>query len=128
MDAPAWWLASQIHADRYYAAHVLGELKDSRAIDVLIPLLDDEDLNYQAAWALGQIGDRRAIGPLIKVLQHRDAFVRISAIRALEALNASEALPHLRGLLNDRALSYAGDRVAVCDVAKAAIGKMETKP
>jgi HEAT repeat protein len=51
--------------------------------------------------------------------------VRVVAIRALGALNAKEALPQLRGLLNDPAIAYDGDRVSVGDAAKAAIAKIQ---
>ncbi len=126
--APRWWVPSQIRADRYYAVHVLGELGDHRGVDILIPLLRDPDVNYHAAWALGQIRDRRAIGPLIRTLKDRDALVRVSAIQALEALDAKEVLPQLRGLLNDQAIPSAGPRVTVADTAKAAIAKLQKKP
>jgi HEAT repeat protein len=62
---PAWWLPAQIRAERYYAVLLLGQLTDARAFEILVPLLDDVEINYQVAWALGEIGDRRAIGPLI---------------------------------------------------------------
>jgi HEAT repeat protein len=126
--APRWWLPSQIRADRYYAVHVLGELRDTRAVDILIPLLGDPEVNYKVAWALGQIRDRRAIEPLIRTLEDRDALVRVLAIQALEALDAKEALPQLRGLLNDQALPSAGPRVPVADTAKAAIAKLQKEP
>jgi HEAT repeat protein len=104
MATPRWWLSKQVQAklvqsDRYYAVHLFGELKSPRAVDVLLPLLDDGDINYKVAWALGEIGDRRAIQPLIAALKNRDALVRVSAIQALEKLQATEALPHLRALL-----------------------------
>jgi HEAT repeat protein len=126
--APRWWSASQIRADRYYAVHMLGELRDSRGVDMLIPLLADPEVNYHVAWAFGQIGDRRAIGPLIRALEDREALVRVSAIQALEALDAREALPQLRGLLNDQAIPSAGLRVPVADTAKAAIAKLQKEP
>jgi PBS lyase HEAT-like repeat len=50
----------QIRADRYYAVHLLGELKDVRALPILIPLLKDTQINYKVAWALGQIADKSA--------------------------------------------------------------------
>jgi hypothetical protein len=59
-DGHTYSLSHQIQADRYYAVHLFGELKDRRAIPVLIPLLRDETLNYKVAWALGQIGGRAA--------------------------------------------------------------------
>ena len=124
-SSPSWWLGAQIRTDRYYAVHLLGELKSPRAVDVLIPLLDDEDVNYHVAWALGQIGDSRARRPLIAALNSRDALVRVSAIQALERLEATEALPQLRALLNDQAMPKAGPQVPVAETAKAAIAKLQ---
>src|SRR5205085_2671257 len=40
-----WTIEAQIRADRYYAAHLLGDLKDPRGVDLLIPLLNDKDVN-----------------------------------------------------------------------------------
>jgi HEAT repeat protein len=75
---------------------MLGELRDSSSVDVLVALLADADVNYHAAWALGRIGDARAIAPLIAALRDPNALMRVSAIQALEALDATEALPKLR--------------------------------
>jgi HEAT repeat protein len=58
-----WSLRGQIRADRYYAAHLLGDLKDHGAVPILVPLLNDPDLNYIVPWSLGQIGDRSAVHP-----------------------------------------------------------------
>jgi HEAT repeat protein len=116
-----WWTSRQIEEDRYYAVHMLGELRDSSSVDVLVPLLGDAGVNYHAAWALGRIGDARAIAPLIAALEDRSALMRVSAIQALEVLDAKEALPRLRELLNDRELPAAGPRVPVADTAKSAI-------
>lgn len=123
-----WSLKEQIRADRYYAVHLLGELRHARGVDLLLPLLTDEQVNYKAAWALGQIGDSRAIGPLIVALRDSKALMRISAIHGLETLRAKEAIPHLRALLNDRELPSAGDQVSVADTARAAILKLEREP
>ena len=81
-----WSLREQIRQDRYYAAHLLGELKDSRAIPILVPLLTDSDVNYIVPWSLGQIGDRSAITPLIASLGDPDPSMRVLAIHALEEL------------------------------------------
>src|SRR5439155_21677562 len=40
-----WSLPGQIRADRYYAAHLLGDLKDPRAVAILVPLLKDSEVN-----------------------------------------------------------------------------------
>lgn len=126
--APDWWLSSQIKADRYYAVHLFGDLKDARAVDILIPLLDDETINYKVAWALRQIGDRRAIKPLIAALKSHDALVRVSAIHALEGLQATEAIPALRALLTDQAMPSAGPRVSVAQTAREAIAALQKRP
>jgi len=54
----------QIRADRYYAAHLFGDLKDVRAVPILIPLLKDEEVKEIVPWSLGEIGDKSAIPPL----------------------------------------------------------------
>jgi len=58
----------QIKNDQYYAVHLLGELKDARAVPILVPFLEDKEINYKVAWALGEIGDKSAIPPLIGAL------------------------------------------------------------
>ena len=125
---PRWPVARQIEADRYYAVHILGELKERRAVEVLLPLLADSDVNYKVMWALGEIGDRRAVSPLIQALQDVDPLVRVSAILALETLHATEAIPQLRRLLDDQAVPRAGPQVPVADTAKAAIAKLQKGP
>jgi HEAT repeat protein len=106
----------------------LGQLRDPRAFEILVPLLDDAEINYEVAWALGEIGDRRAIRPLIAVLRDRHAVVRTLAIQSLERLRATEALPAIRALLTDRALPSAGDQVSVGETAKAVIAKLQREP
>jgi HEAT repeat protein len=113
-------LRAQIKTDRYYAVHLLGELRDRRAVDVLISLLDHDDVNYNAAWALGEIGDARAIPALIAALSNTDALVRVSAIDALEKLRATQALPYLTALFGDPAVPNAGEQVAVGTTARRA--------
>lgn len=120
-----WSFAAQIRSDRYYAVHVLAFVTHPRAVDLLLPLLADPYLNYKAAWALGGVGDRRAIPALIESLAHEDALMRTSAIEALAQLEAAEALPRLRALLNDQALPRAGDQISVSERAKAAISVIE---
>jgi HEAT repeat protein len=120
-----WSLAGQIAADRYYAVHLLGELKDPRAVPVLVALLHDEQVNYKVAWALGEIGGEPAIQGLMEALHDKNPDVRVIAIEALGNLNAKEALPSLRRLLDDNERSHFGQLVSVADAARAAIGKLE---
>jgi HEAT repeat protein len=120
--------AATIGQDRYYAAHLLGDLKDRRAVPILVKLLNDPDVNYIVPWSLGQIGDRSAIPALISVLGDENPSMRVLATYALEELGAIEALPRLRNLLDDPQRSTFGERVAVSETARDAIGKLESRP
>jgi len=118
----------QVRADRYYAAHLLGDIKDRRAVPILVQLLRDEDVKFIVPWALGEIGDKDADAPLIDALNDNDPSFRVYVIHALEKLGAREALPKLRELLPDQEMSRLGDRVSVSATAKAAIAKLEATP
>lgn len=118
-------LAAQIRADRYYAVHLLGELKDERAVPMLVPLLTDSQVNYKVAWALGEIGGEAAVDLLIGSLDDRSADVRVITIHALEKLGARKALPRLRALLSDFEKSHFGLQESVSDAAKAAIATLQ---
>jgi hypothetical protein len=115
----------QIKADRYYAAHLLGDLRDPRAVPILVPLLKDPEVNSVVPWALGQIGDKRAVAALIEELDIDDPSMRVQAIYALETLNAREALPRLKSLLDDHRKSNFGAQVSVADAARGAIAKLQ---
>jgi hypothetical protein len=118
-------VARQIRADRYYAAHLLGDLRDPRAVPILVQLLQDKEVNSIVPWALGQIGDKRTIAPLLDALDDESPSVRVLTIYALETLRAREALPRLISLLNDYQASNFGAQVSVADAAKAAIAKLQ---
>lgn len=122
------FVKGQIREDRYYAAHLLGDLKDPRAIPILVPLLADSDINYIVPWSLAQIGDRSAIAPLIATLTDRNPSMRVLAIKALANLNATEALPQLRLLLNDQERCNFDKFESVADAAKEAITALQPKP
>jgi len=62
------------------------------------------------------------------VLQRDDPSARVLAIFALERLNAREALPRLRALLQDNRRSGFGDRTTVADAAKHAIAVISPLP
>jgi len=118
-------VARQVRADRYYAAHLLGDLRDPRAVPILVPLLKDTEVNSIVPWSLGQIGDKRAVGPLLDALDDDSPSMRVLSIYALETLDAKEALPRLFSLLNDRRRSNFGAVVSVADAARAAIAKLQ---
>ena len=123
-----WTVQAQVRADRYYAAHLLGDLKDPRGVELLVPLLNDGDVADIVPWALAEIGDGRAVGPLIEQLDRDDPSVRVLAISALEKLNAREALPRLRELLQDTRRSNFGDRATVAAAARRAIAVISQLP
>jgi HEAT repeat protein len=120
-----WTLRLQIIGDRYYAAHILGDLKDRRAVPILLSLLRDADINDIVPWALGRIGDKSSVQPLIGALKDQDPKVRILAICALKELNATEALPSLRPLLDDSGRGNYDVWVTVAGAARAAVAKLE---
>jgi HEAT repeat protein len=115
----------QIIQDRYYAAHLLGDLKDPRAIPILVPLLTEPVVKDIVPWSLAQIGNRSAIPPLIRTLSDTDPNMRVLAIYALVDLKATEALPRLRQLLDDNARSNFGKLESVAQAAQTAIGKLQ---
>jgi HEAT repeat protein len=121
-----WTLQAQVASDRYYAVHLFGDLKDLRAVPILIPLLHDQEVKDIVPWSLGQIGDRRAIEPLIGELSDPSPSSRVLAIYALEELRAVKALPRLRELSSSDEKSNFGDFVTVGQAATAAIIKIQS--
>jgi HEAT repeat protein len=121
------WVQGQIGEDRYYAAHLLGDLKDPRAVPILVPLLSDSEVNYIVPWSLAQIGDRSAIRPLIATLSSKDPSMRVLAIHALEDLKAAEALPKLRELLGDNEKCNFDKLESVAHAAQSAIAKLSSE-
>src|SRR5215831_2352912 len=73
---------------RSAAAKALGGTQHDRAVELVIPLLWDINLEVRqaAAEALGQLGDFRATGPLTRALKDPHAPVRASAAAALRSL------------------------------------------
>ncbi len=116
---------NQYRENRYYAAHLLGELKDQRAVPILVPLLQDPELNYKIPWCLAQIADPSAIPPLIQTLNDPDPSVRVVTIEALTDLNASEALPRLRQMVDDPERANFGKQQSVAEAARDAIAKIQ---
>ncbi len=119
----------QIREDRYYAVYLFGQLKDSRAVPIILPLLDDKDVNWIVAWSLGQLGDKSAIRPLLERLEDRDPYMRVAVISALGKLDATEALPKLHSILDEaEVLMVIPDYGLVAKATRAAIAKLEEMP
>jgi HEAT repeat protein len=123
-----WALRAQIAADRYYAVHLFGDLKDVRAVAILIPLLNDPEVNYIVPWAVSEIGEKNAVPPIMKMLTDKNPDMRVLAIDALETLKAREALPQLRLMLRDHQRIHFDGLGTVGEAAKAAIVKIESEP
>lgn len=123
-----WSVPAQIASDRYYAAHLFGDLKDSRAVPILVPLLHDPEVNSIVPWSLGQIGDKSAVPPLIQTLHDASPDMRVLAIYALEALKAKESLPQLRLLVNDEDKIDFDGLVTVAEAAKKAVAEFQALP
>jgi HEAT repeat protein len=123
-----WTLHEQIRADRYYAAHLFGDLKDAKAVPILIPLLRDDEVNWIVPWSLGEIGDKSAIRPLIDMLDDVSPDTRVLAIYALQQLDAKEALAKLGALQGDNATTHFGRSVSVAEAARDAINKITGSP
>ena len=105
----------------------MGDLKDPRAVPILVPLLKDTEVNYIVPWSLGQIGDRSAVQPLILALRDQNPSMRVLAIYALVELQATEALPSLHQLLGDNERSNFGKLESVAEAAQAAIAKLPSE-
>jgi HEAT repeat protein len=73
---------------RERVAESLGNMKDDRAVDVLLELLDDEEVSLPAMRGLGRLGPRarRARAKIEPFLQHPEAWVRKDALRALKRI------------------------------------------
>ena len=125
MPGGNWSVEAQIASDRYYAVHLFGDLKDVRAVPILIPLLKDRQVNEIVPWSLGEIGDRAAVAPLIETLHDSDPDMRVLSIYALQHLHAKEALPELRLLTQDDANIHFDGLGTVAEAAKSAISKLE---
>jgi hypothetical protein len=119
-----WTLHAQITADRYYAAHLFGDLKDPRAVPILIPLLNDAEVKDIAPWSLGKIGDARAIDSLMEQLNENDPSMCVLAIDALAQLGAEKALPRLRELSASKEKTNFGEMISVGEAANLAISKI----
>jgi HEAT repeats len=123
-----WSLSAQIASDRYYAAHLFGDLKDSRAVPILVPLLRDPEVNSIIPWSLANIGDKSAVPYLIQTLDDANPDMRALAIYALETLKAKDALPYLRLLINDQDRIHFDGLETVAESAKKAVSQLEALP
>lgn len=86
---------------RWYAARILGEFDNPKAIAALVELLktaDNEELTAMAATALGQIGNS-AVAELSKLLANEET--RLLAVRSLGSIRRSEIIAPLLSIVKD---------------------------
>jgi HEAT repeat protein len=86
---------------RWYAARILGELKNPETIPPLVELLktnDNEELKTTIATALGQIGTL-AIDALTQLLADKNT--RLLAVRSLSQIRQKEIIPPLLSVVQD---------------------------
>jgi len=89
---------------RVACVDILGEIKDKRAVPVIIDAANENrmTMKYSAARALGNIGDKRAAPVLIKLLNDKEWQVRLYATEALGKIgDISGARPLANLLLAD---------------------------
>lgn len=115
------------------AAIKLGDMREKRAVELLLPLLSHTDarVRLQSAMALGQIGDPRAATPLLKALNAEQfrparsimawALGETGSMDSREALSAmvvtekSKAVYGGQGSVNTRYLKVLEEAVAKID-------------
>lgn len=91
-------------ASRRWAATILGDVGDRRALEALhIALADvDPELRARAAKSLGKLRDSSSAGPLLdRLLTDPSPFVRTSVAKALGRLPTREAIDFLTQSLSD---------------------------
>ncbi|HIO57804.1 MAG TPA: HEAT repeat domain-containing protein [Candidatus Poseidoniales archaeon] len=107
---PAYLLVRALRTDDdipEFAARVLGEIGDERAVELLIGVLlnDNKSNRWYAARVLGEIGGERAVEPLIEALSYDeggwyDYEVHEAAAEALGEIGDKRAVEPLIGLLD----------------------------
>jgi HEAT repeat protein len=129
-DIPIETLIEQLHGEdwmaRCDAARLLGQSRDPRAADALMPDLNDSDwrVRRNAAQALGTLRDKRAVEPLIQALKDRTMTVRQRAIVALGRIKEPQSLPALLHIfLEHRHESYDANK-AILKFGKKAIPEL----
>ena len=89
---------------RFWAARILGEIKDARATRSLGDALADKDADVRSAavWALGMIADRASAALVEPLLQDSVWYVRAHAAEALGRIGDPNAVQPLAEALKDR--------------------------
>jgi len=89
--------------DRAEALRVMADLKDPRAVPIMVELLTYKQPSVRgtAARGLGQLGQKEARGQIEQLLRDPVPAVRESAVAGLADLGGKESVPALTKVLND---------------------------
>ena len=72
---------------RPFVVLALGKMRNPRAVEVLVRLLDDKEVASWAIVALGKLGASTARSKIEKFLEHPDSYVRREAKKALARID-----------------------------------------
>ena len=102
IDALAKVLNDRNNQVRKHAVQALGEIKDARAVESLIQVLTDSDVDVlgDAVSALEKIGIA-SVKPLIRALKDKDSQIRKLAVEALGEIRDTRAVEPLIQVLSD---------------------------
>jgi HEAT repeat protein len=89
---------------RFWAARILGEIRDARATRSLGDALTDTeaDVRSSSVWALGMIADRASASLALPLLHDPIWYVRAHAAEALGRIGDAQAVPAIAEALQDR--------------------------
>ena len=75
---------------RKFILDILGEIRDTSAVPLMIEALSDNDGNIRAAAAenLGKMGSSAAVGPLLELMEEADLLLRFTILQALGQIGA----------------------------------------
>jgi HEAT repeat protein len=111
---------------RRLAARILGEIKDTSAVEGLLKYTHDSDFRMRTGIisALGKIGHRKAVGSAKEALRDDDYLVRTAAAVALSAfMDSSTVIPLIKALSDP----YYGVRYSAA-AALSNIGRPAVRP
>ena len=109
-----------MRSDRYYAALLLGQLRDKASVPPLTEALRDDTINARAALSLAEIGDKGAI-PALRRMAKDFPGKRRSAGYALATLGESEGFSMLTEVV------WHGPNPAERELAAKAIGSIDRR-
>ena len=91
---------------RKFIIDVLGELKDSRSLPLMLDAIRDEDENVRATAVehLGKVGEPSVVDALIEILESGDLWTAYPAADALGRIGDRKAVPHLLSALQKKPL------------------------